>query len=234
MGCTSCVECIKTSILLEKTSEVKNDIECNINFKMTEDCHLENSIQKEISNINIILIDDQNSKDEEISSYLKSYGIKNIIPFLNIADAINKIKEIFFEEIIIIVNGKLSFQFIKNFKENLNEIYTIPKIVIFEKDKNNFIKINKENNLFYYNNIKTNLDEIKDFILNSNYIMNVKEKIRNMKQGNDTGNLVFEYIDSKEKLLLPMMYKSLIELNENDKIEKFNDFLDSNYKKAKI
>ena len=229
MGCTSCVECIKTSILLEKTSEVKNDIECNINFKMTEDCHLENSIQKEISNINIILIDDQNSKDEEISSYLKSYGIKNIIPFLNITDAINKIKEIFFEEIIIIVNGKLSFQFIKNFKENLNEIYTIPKIVIFEKDKNNFIKINKENNLFYYNNIKTNRDEIKDFILNSNYIMNVKEKIRNMKQGNDTGNLVFEYIDSKEKLLLPMMYKSLIELTENDKVEEFNEFLDRNY-----
>jgi len=68
--------------------------------------------------------------------------------------------------------------------------------------------------------------------------MNITTKanhnIINMKQTNDVGNFVFEYIDSKEKLLLPMMYKSLIESNENDKIEKFNDFLDSNYKKAKI
>ena len=47
-----------------------------------------------------------------------------------------------------------------------------------------------------------------------------------MKQGNDAGNLIFEYIDSKEKLLLPMMYKSLIELNENDKVEEFNESLD--------
>jgi len=52
-----------------------------------------------------------------------------------------------------------------------------------------------------------------------------------MKQGNDDGNLVFEYIDSKEKLLLPIMYKSLIELNENDKVEEFNEFLDRNYSK---
>ena len=40
-----------------------------------------------------------------------------------------------------------------------------------------------------------------------------------MKRRNDVGNFVFEYIDSKEKLLLPMMYKSLIELNEMIKLK---------------
>jgi hypothetical protein len=171
-------------------------------------------------------------------SYLETFGLTNITPFSNIIDAINKIRKIFFEESIIIVNGKLSIQFIKNFKENIKEINTIPKIVIFEKDKNNFLSDNKNNidfqhNLFYYNNIKTNLDEVVDFIRNSKNIMNTETKknnnIRNMKQRNDAGNFVFEYIDSKEKLLLPMMYKSLIELKENDKVEDFNEFLDRNY-----
>ena len=55
-----------------------------------------------------------------------------------------------------------------------------------------------------------------------------------MKQGNDAGNLIFEYIDSKEKLLLPMMYKSLIVLNENDNIGEFNAFLDRKYSEKSV
>ena len=35
----------------------------------------------------------------------------------------NEIKKIFFEESIIIVNGKISIEFIKNFKENLKNIH---------------------------------------------------------------------------------------------------------------
>jgi len=246
MGCSNCKECkeeckecFERIFILGQISDDKNVVECNLNYNntdMVEDSHLESPIMREtknvkLININIILIDDRNSKNKEISSYLKSSGIKNILPFSNITDAINKIKEIFFEETIIIVNGKLSLQFIKDFKENLKEIYTIPKIVIFEKDKNDFLQSIEINNLFYYSNIKTNPDEIKDFILNLNNQIIVKERERNMKQGNDDGNLVFEYIDSKEKLLLPIMYKSLIELNENDKVEEFNEFLDRNYSK---
>lgn len=235
MGCSNCKECkecFERIFILGPISDDKNVVEYNLDHNktdMVEDSHLESPIMREtknvkLININIILIDDRNSKNKEISSYLKSSGIKNILPFSNITDAINKIKEIFFEETIIIVNGKLSLQFIKDFKENLKEIYTIPKIVIFEKDKNNFLQSIEINNLFYYSNIKTNPDEIKDFILNLNNQIIVKERERNMKQGNDDGNLVFEYIDSKEKLLLPIMYKSLIELNENDKVEDSMNF----------
>jgi len=44
----------------------------------------------------------------------------------------------------------------------------------------------------------------------------------------EEGQLVFEYIDNKQKLLLPTLYKALIEAEENN-INKFNESLHSKY-----
>ena len=45
----------------------------------------------------------------------------------------------------------------------------------------------------------------------------------------DDEQLTFEYIDSTEKLELPLFYKTLLNLTQIDKIEKYNELLYSKY-----
>ena len=59
-----------------------------------------------------------------------------------IEEAINYLKSISFEETKIIVNGELYIKFIKKLFENKKDIYTIPKIIIFTKNKDKFLKDN--------------------------------------------------------------------------------------------
>ena len=82
---------------------------------------------------NIIWIS-SNENNEIINNYLKElenskfYKIKL---FYSIKESINKIKNIKFEETIIIVNGNIYIKFIETFQKNINNIYIIPKIIIF-------------------------------------------------------------------------------------------------------
>ena len=114
-------------------------------------------------------------------------------------------------------------------QKNINDIYIIPKIVIFTNNKEEFINKNKEfnhiiNNPFYNSGgIKTNIDEINDFIINPI----CKKKLILNKE--DDKQLCFEYIDYKEKLMLPIFYKSLMEITPNDNIEEFTQLLCNKY-----
>ena len=181
---------------------------------------------------NIIWID-QNVDNEENNGYLKelkNYNYFKIKCFKNIDEAINEIKKIEFEETYIILSGKLYITFIEKFKENLKDMYIIPKIIIFTGNKEKFIEYNKEyssilNHPFYnLGGIKTSFNEIKQFILNP--IIN--KKILNR---DDEGQLTFEYIDCKEKLGLPLLYKSLIEVTPNDKYDIFTNYIIINIQK---
>ena len=157
---------------------------------------------------------------------LKYYKIKK---FGNIKESIIEIKKIEFEETIIVISGELYINFIEQFKKNIKDIYIIPKIIIFTGNKLEFLINNKSylniiNHPFYNSGgIKTNFDEIKEFILNP-----VGKKTITLNREDD-GNLVFEYIDCKEKLLLPMLYKTLIEDTPNNEIEKFGQLLYNTY-----
>ena len=179
---------------------------------------------------NIIWID-SNINSNIISKYiteietLKYYKIKK---FDNIKESITEIKKIEFEETIIIISGELYINFIEQFKKNIKDIYIIPKIIIFTGNEQEFIENNKSNlniNHPFYNSggIKTKFDEIKEFILNP-----VGKKTITLNREDD-GNLVFDFIDCKEKLLLPMLYKTLIEVTSNDEIEKFGQLLYNRY-----
>ena len=183
---------------------------------------------------NIIWID-PNVDNKEKRGYLKdlqSYNYFKIKCFKNIDEAINIIKKIEFEETYIILSGRLYIKFIEKFKENLKDVYIIPKIIIFTENKDKFIEYNKEysnilNHPFYnLGGIKTSFDEIIKFILNP-----INKKILNR---DDEGQLTFEYIDSKEKLGLPLLYKSLIEVTPNDKIDIFTKNIFEKYSKDSI
>ena len=180
---------------------------------------------------NIIWIS-SNENSDKIKKYLKEledlkyYKINFIF---SIEEAINRIKIIRFEETIIIVEGNFYIKFIEEFQKNIQNFFIIPKIVIFTENKEEFMNKNIEyikiiNHPFYNSGgIKTNLKEIDKFILNP--MCNNKLLI----DSDEVKQLLFEYIDSKDKLLLPMIYKALIEITPNDNIEEFTKLLCNKY-----
>ena len=117
----------------------------------------------------------------------------NIKCFKKIEEALIQIKKIEFEQIFIILNGKLYIDFIIKFKENLKDIYVIPKIIIFTNNEEKILNNNKEyqhffNNPFYnLGGIKTSFDDIKACILNKK---NENQKLLKMEEEED--QLVFE------------------------------------------
>ena len=120
--------------------------------------------------LNLIWVD-SNIDNEENSAYLeilKNYVFLKVKYFKEVDEAINKIKEFEFIEIIIIISGRIYIKFIENFKKNLKDIYIIPKIIIFTGSKTKFIEYNKQykelfNHPFYnFGGIKTSFNEVNN------------------------------------------------------------------------
>ena len=59
----------------------------------------------------------------------------------------------------------------------------------------------------------------KKYTFPNNNLPNIKRKIDNEKNKNLENNLTFEYIDCKEKLVLPLLYKTLIENASKENME---------------
>ena len=59
--------------------------------------------------------------------------LHHIKPCNNIDSSINFLKNLKFNETIIIVNECVFIDFVEEFHENLKDIYFIPKIIIFGK-----------------------------------------------------------------------------------------------------
>ena len=173
--------------------------------------------------LNVIWIDG-NIDNKENAEYLKDIKSNNsliIETFKNTDDAIKYMKKLLFQETKVILSGRLYSKFIKDFKENLKEIFVVPKIIVFTGNKEKFIGYNKEylnsENIFYsFGGIATSFIEIKEFLKDdfSNSSINNLE-ISNEKQ------LIFEYLDDKNKLMLPLFYKSFL---DNTSIEKINEY----------
>ena len=130
-----------------------------------------------------------------------------------------------------------------------------PKIIIFTSNEKKFLEYNKEykniDNKFYnIGGIATIIEEIEDFLFNNKTQKNdsifltqsldqlpsktentpskdtIEEKAINKS---DEVELIFEYIDKKEKLILPLLFKPLIDNVSNDNIEKYTNFLYETY-----
>ena len=129
---------------------------------------------------NVLWIND-NIDNKEIQKYIKELELNVSISFKlfkNIEKAIEKLKEIKFEETKIIISDSLYSKFVKSFKENILKMYIAPKIIIFTKNKKNFIKLNKDynKNEFYSQcGIAISLNEIKEFLEN-NKMNEIKKK----------------------------------------------------------
>ena len=178
----------------------------------------------------VVLWLDPNIDWEENSHYfdeltqLVSYKIYRI---KTVDEAINQINEILFEETIIIVSGKLFKEFIIKFEKNLNNLCLMPNIIIFTANRNEFLQ-SLGNYIYYINNSFYNSGGVKcDFSEVLKFVKNPKKKKDPPKRENEE-HFSFDYIDTKEKLAMPIFYKCLIEFTEKDNIE-FIQFLNDKY-----
>ena len=116
-------------------------------------------------------------------------------------------------------------------------MYIVPKIIIFTSNKEKVIqKKNEYKNMiddsFYnYGGIKTIFNDIEEFIINEkNKEIKSKKLLKSTKTNNDI-QFTFEYIDSLEKLALPLFYKTLIDTISKDNLEKYTNSIYVQYSK---
>ena len=180
----------------------------------------------------LILWIDRYVDTDENSIYFDQLNTLNnckIIRIKEVDDAINQLNEIAFEETIIIVSGQLFTKFFDEFRKNLNNIRFKPNIIIFTSKKIDFINSIDYNHRYFINHkfynsggVEEDFSKIFEFVKKP-----VKKKFIFLKRDDDV-KFNFDYIDTKEKLVLPMFYKHLIELTETDN-EAFINFLYKKY-----
>lgn len=232
----------------------KEEVETNQN-DMTNPSSSDAQINNpnDISIVNTIELKDTNQEDLpkliwidervnlEENNFYKSYIIKNhnkyeIISFENVNDSIEKLKNISFKEVFVIVSGRLYKDFIINFMNILTVIKVIPKIIIFTGSKEKFLEANNDLNTknilnsTYYNlgGIRTYFDDILNFLTTDEW--KIRPKLDEMEVDGELSNeLTFEYIDSLENLMLPRFFRIMIKMNENDNFDELNQYLYNKY-----
>ena len=178
----------------------------------------------------VIIWIDPNIDNKENKYYfkqLKRIENKRISKSINILGALKYIKKLTkFPETNIIISDSLYNEFIENLKEILNDIFIIPIIIIYTSNKEIFLKNNKNcvENSFYTYIISTSFNEIIDLV--SRPIL----RPINKKNANEENKSTFEYIDTKEKLVLPLLYQYLIEMTSADNIQKYTEYLLNKYR----
>ena len=186
--------------------------------------------EPKMKKMNAIWIDpniDKQENSEKLKSTLISLKIKL---FKDIYKAVNHLKFVKTNNILVIINEKIYSDFIKAYKENLSDICISPKFYIFSNNE----KINMNNNeqIKKYQQIFDQLEGIInkiEEIINILELQSLQQKSERKEQRNQDIQLTFEFIDSKEKLLLPLYFKSLIEKSENDNMEEYTYTLFDKY-----
>ena len=194
---------------------------------------------KENSGINVIWIDKyiDNYENERYSRILRSMKSLIVKLFKNVDDAIKYMINIKFEEFKVIVSGRLYSEFVRKFKENINDMLISPKIIVFTGSEDRFLEYNpeykEEKNIFYtYGGIATFFDAVIEFIQRKPKIEK-NEEFENLNNSNIPNNkeLIFEYIEQKDNLPVSTDFKSLLDKSLLNDLEKYNQLLYNTYSK---
>ena len=176
---------------------------------------------------NVIWIDEalESLENKEYAQKLNSFGSFETNLFTNVDQAIVNMKLIKFQQTFIIVSGKLYYpEFVEKFKDNIKDMCFAPKILIFTKNKHDFVMTSRiQNNTFYnFGGVYDRFDDIIEFLR-----AETQSKLEIKKA--DNVQLTFEYIDNKQKLILPLFFKTLIE-STNKNVDKYTSYLYDEYK----
>jgi hypothetical protein len=189
-----------------------------------------------MGNSNYVIWVDSNINNAENIMYsmeLKLMLDSSIKRYKTIKSAINFLKTVKFVETKIIISGRLYSEFIEQYKNIVASLNTIPKIIIFMSRKDLFIKNNEkyqkilDNPLFNFGGIQTDFKNIKKFITERPNKSSLQNRLSEAKKKDkfdihvnsftevQNSEMTFDYIDSKEKLFLPIFYKTLIDMPNN-------------------
>ena len=155
--------------------------------------------------------------DNDETSHTYDNSSNYIYTYKDVKTAINFIKTLRFEETIIIVSGSFFVEFIDVFKKNINDIYIIPKIIVFTSKGRKFPDdIMKNEKFYYYGGIKTSFGEIKYFIdiQKKKQDKNVTFPVEKNQITQYNKNPQFVLIERELDLILPSVYKKIIDLSE--------------------
>ena len=179
-----------------------------------------------------------NVDNEENKIYcerIKSLDLVQLKTFKEIKGAIKYLKTIKFTETKILISSRLYYDFVKCFQENLIEMNIAPKIQIFTRNKEK-VENNEDyqntDSFYRFGGIAIKFKEVKEF-LNKGIEKRKEYKFEtiNTKEP-DNIPMTFEYIDRIEKIVLPILFKSIIDdipiVNmDNYTITLYNEFEDS-------
>ena len=169
-----------------------------------------------------------NNENKSYQDKFRQFKFVKLSCFVNVPEGINYLKSIEFSETFIITSGRAYPEFIDLFKKNINELMICPKTIIFTRNKNNFINIlkNKElsiNHPFY------NAGSVQDTFSPVHKFLSNKKDIKLTPIDNQpesfTQELNFEYVQSKEQLILPIYLPNFIGTPNDIQIEKFNNYM---------
>ena len=188
------------------------------------------SVELNIEIKNIIWIDPDIDKDEFIQ-YEKEIAENNFLKvklFKNVSESMEYIKEIKFQETEIIINGGFYSEFVHKFKENIANMYLAPKIIIFTSDIKTFTETNKdykntEDKFYRFGGVVNTFKKVKRFLKNEreNQI-DIENKPKKIEESL-LSDLSIEFIDNKQKLILPLFYKALINDVSNDNMKRYTN-----------
>ena len=178
----------------------------------------------------LVLWIDTNILNQENTTYIKELESNNslrVFAFKDIDEAITFMKRIKYEETKVIISGRLYPGFVEIFKQNINIMRIAPKIIVFTVSKEKFLEYNKfydnnDNKFYSYGGIATSFKEIQEF-LKDGFIPKISNK-------SDINQFIFEYIDNKEKLMLPLFFKTLIDNTPIDNnMEQYTNYIYNTY-----
>jgi len=195
-------------------------------------------ITMEITNVLWIDPEIDNEEFRQYEQELETNKTLKVKLFSNVDEAIEFMKEIKFQETKVIVNGGLYADFVSSFKANAHRMYFAPKIIVFTSNKENFIENNKEyqNNedMFYkFGKVANTFKKIKKFLKserdNLMEFENKPKKEEEEEEDFETNDLIVEYIDTKEKVMLTLFFKAIIDPPDGENNKKFYNFLFKTY-----
>ena len=175
-------------------------------------------------------IESEKEYDECIND-IKSFNKFNITTTNNIGKGIDQIKQIKFEECIIIIDSDIFIEFNKQFNKIIDGLYLIPKIIVF--DNKNQIKTEKPNECrAYITKNKDNLNFMNEKDIYENFESIKQQLVYNdtLKYFSNNDKFTFEQIKTEDDLSLLMNYHKLISEPSNEDIRKFNFFLYETFK----
>ena len=197
-------------MLLRKKSSVDraenfdtNDIEKGkLSRKTTYNRDLEKERRLNFLKENLIWICAENNELDVHKNLMEinSLNVFNQYQYNDIDKAFSEILKIKFHSTIIIIDGELVDSFFPKINQNIENLYTIPKILIFTKEQFHNLQKYESYPFFKIEYIFTNFMKLKKEIL--------KDYLSKYFPSNNS--FEFEFITKPNELVIPIIYKNFI------------------------